>query len=469
MKIRIYFASLALIFVALFTSCEDISDIGVIIQPDQDKLSVKADSFHLATSTVFVDSVYSESKKIALGSCSDPTYGTFNADFLADFRYIKNYTFPENLVDSSLYLVMYYKTFFGDSLAVQEATAYRMTNQVLDFETNYYSNQDLAPFCDKSEVLGKVSYTAYDKTIHDSVRSADDFYNAVRIPLPEQMLHDFTTNTDLYESQQNFLAYLKGVYVTNRYGQGVVLNIDSVNIELPYTYLPDISKPDSILSSVLIFPSNKETSQVNRVQHPNDLHTEIDLSDDYEYVSSPAGLFTKITVPYDRIYERVVVPQQSANDTNYVDLNLNNVTLVVKPFDDNSYSGDMSEPPALLMIAEDNVIPFFTQSLYPAPGITALIGLYDEVTGRYIFNDMSGLLKEVLDQKQYALQAAEQEGTPSESLEYEDLLLVPISGVTDISGTNATIRHQFVPYAAKLKSGTNSSSPMRLSITYTDL
>lgn len=469
MKVRNFFLSSILVIAALFSSCEDISDIGVVVQPDQDKLTVKTDSFFLATSTVFVDSVYSESKKIALGSYSDPIYGTFNADFLAEFRYIKDYSFPENLVDSSLYLVMYYKTFFGDSLSVQEATAYRMTNEVLDFETNYYSNLDLAPYCDKSEILGKVSYTAYDNTINDSVRTADDFYNAVRIPLPADMLHDFIAKSDLYDSQQNFLSYLKGIYVTNRYGQGVVLNIDSVNIELPYTYLPDLTKPDSILSGTLILPSNKETTQVNRIQHPNNLQTEISLSDDYEYVSSPAGLFTKLTVPFDRIYERIVVPQQIANDTNYVDLNINNVTLIVKPFTDNSYSGEMSEPPALLMIGESDVTSFFAQSLYPASGITALIGLYDEVTDRYIFNDMSGLVKNVLDQKQHAAQVSEEGGTPVENYLYDDLLLIPISGVTDISGTDATIRHQFVPYATRLKSGTNDSSPMRLSITYTDL
>ena len=45
----------------LFASCKDESeDLGFLIQPSKDKITVVIDSFHVATSKLFVDSIYAE-------------------------------------------------------------------------------------------------------------------------------------------------------------------------------------------------------------------------------------------------------------------------------------------------------------------------------------------------------------------------------------------------------------------------
>jgi hypothetical protein len=47
--------------------------------------------------------------------------------------------------------------------------------------------------------------------------------------------------------------------------------------------------------------------------------------------------------------------------------------------------------------------------------------------------------------------------------------LVPVSGATEIAGTNAVIRHLFKPHGVRLRSASNATSPMRLTVTFTNL
>ena len=46
--------------------------------------------------------------------------------------------------------------------------------------------------------------------------------------------------------------------------------------------------------------------------------------------------------------------------------------------------------------------------------------------------------------------------------------ILPVTGATDIEGTDAVVRHQFRPSGVRLRSG-SSNSNMRLSVTYTKL
>ncbi|MBQ5524755.1 MAG: DUF4270 family protein, partial [Paludibacteraceae bacterium] len=124
----------------LLISCKKTSDIGHIVRPSEDSLRVVTDSFIVKSTTVKAEHLYSETTKPVLGHYTDNIFGEFKADFLSEFRYIKNLTFKSGATSDSLYLVMYYKSFFGDSSAVQEATVYQIDKKKLDFSEHYYSD-----------------------------------------------------------------------------------------------------------------------------------------------------------------------------------------------------------------------------------------------------------------------------------------------------------------------------------------
>ena len=429
----------------IFAACEA-NEIGTEIQPTEDKLSVKTDSFSVSATTAFIKDRYSESDKLLLGNYEDPIYGTARLDFLAEFRYL-NADYPSTAKATSVQVVLYYKTFFGDSTAVQEATVYQLSKP-LEFETNYTTNISVEEYCDKSVVLGKKVYVAYDPTVPDSILEEDDYCNTVRIDLPLSIGEKLISDRSITQSQENFLNLLKGVYVTNEFTGQVVLNVDSVNLEVAYDYVPKATKPDSIVNKVRVYPVNKETTSVliiSNVKAP-DLET---IPDSLVYMSSYIGMVPKLQLPIERIRERLGYEEGDI-------ISINNMSLIVEEAlcADSSLT-ELDMPPFVILIREADTEKFFTQSLYPAEGITSVLGVYESEIRAYRFNNLADYLHSIL------LNGDSEE-------EVNPFYILPVTGATDILGTDAVIRHQFRPSGVRLRSGSNDSN-MRLSVTYTRL
>lgn len=429
----------------IFAACEA-NEIGTEIQPTEDKLSVKTDSFSVSTTTAFIKDRYSESDKLLLGNYEDPIYGTARLDFLAEFRYM-NADFPSTAKATSVQVVLYYKTFFGDSTAVQEATVYQL-NKALDFDTNYTTNISVDEFCDKSVVLGKKVYVAYDPTVPDSIQDLDDYCNTIKIDLPLSIGEKLISDRSITQSQENFLNLLKGVYVTNEFTGQVVLDVDSVNLEVAYDYVPKASKPDSIVNKVRVYPVNKETTSVLRISNVKVPEIET-IPDSLVYMSSYIGMVPKVELPINRIRERL---GYNENDI----ISINNMSLIVEEAlcADSSLT-ELGLPLYVILVREADIEKFFTQSLYPAEGITTVLGMYETDIRAYRFNNLADYLYTII------------EGAEPEE-DVNPFYLLPVTGATDILGTDAVIRHQFRPSGVRLRSGSNDSN-MRLSVTYTKL
>lgn len=429
----------------IFAACEA-NEIGTEIQPTEDKLSVKTDSFSVSATTAFIKDRYSESDKLLLGNYEDPIYGTARLDFLAEFRYL-NADYPSTAKATSVQVVLYYKTFFGDSTAVQEATVYQLSKP-LEFETNYTTNISVEEYCDKSVVLGKKVYVAYDPTVPDSILEEDDYCNTVRIDLPLSIGEKLISDRSITQSQEKFLNLLKGVYVTNEFTGQVVLNVDSVNLEVAYDYVPKATKPDSIVNKVRVYPVNKETTSVLRISNvkAQDLET---IPDSLVYMSSYIGMVPKLQLPIERIRERLGYEEGDI-------ISINNMSLIVEEAlcADSSLT-ELDMPPFVILIREADTEKFFTQSLYPAEGITSVLGVYESDIRAYRFNNLADYLHSIL------LNGDSEE-------EVNPFYILPVTGATDILGTDAVIRHQFRPSGVRLRSGSNDSN-MRLSVTYTKL
>ncbi len=451
MKLKIL--PLIVVVCCILSSCEDpANDLEMLVQPSKDKVAVTIDSFLVHTSTLFVDSTYARSTKFVLGTYTDPVFGTVKGDFMSQFKYVKNYAFPtpndstaKDIAADSLFVVLYYKNFMGDSLSTQEVTIYKL-NELFDFEKNYYSNIDVSKFCDKQTILGSKVYTAADQTIPDSIRYDSDYVPRVKVLLSNELRDEFFSRQDIYTSQSSFVNFFKGIYATNQYGNGTVLLIDSANIELAYHYTDTVTYDnDSTIRKTVIYPSNKEVTGVNCISHPNNLRTEISLNDSVEYVSSPAGLFPKITIPFDRILSKMSKEQL---------LNINNAQLIVEEaiFDD--YKGEYEAPSYLLLLREKDLNKFFAQSLYPATsiGIYSFLGTYDSDENKYSFASMANYLQSVLQKDETTIG------------ELNDFVLVPVKVSTD-SNSNTTIKPLFSPKGVRLRSGKNTKSSMRLEIT----
>jgi hypothetical protein len=428
-------------------SCEA-DGIGMEIQPTEDKLAVITDSFSISASSVLISNRYSESDKLFLGNYTDPIYGTSKMDFLAEFRYL-NADFPTTAQAKSLQVVLYYKTFFGDSTAVQEATVYQLNNPLI-FSENYTSDIKLDDFCDKSVILGKKVYVAYDPTIPEPKEGEEvQLCNKLKIDLPISMAQTLISDRSITQSQENFLNFIKGVYVTNEYTGQVVLDVDSVNLELSYDYIPDASIPDSTVNEIRIYPLNKETTGVLRISNVKTPDMS-NVPDSVLYLSSYLGMVPRLELPITKIKDKLGFDEGGV-------VSINNVSLVLEEAlcADSSLT-ELEVPPYLLLIRETDIEKFFTQSLYPAKGINTVLGVYEKRLRAYSFNNIATELHDIIYKGK-------------EESELNPYYILPVTGVADIYGTDAVIRHQFRPSGVRLRSGSNEKSNMRLSITYTKL
>ena len=117
----------------------------------------------------------------------------------------------------------------------------------------------------------------------------------------------------------------------------------------------------------------------------------------------------------------------------------------------------MTPPDILMLIQAKDLEKFFTQSKYPAEGVETTLGVYVPEEKHYLFNNMASYMEGLLSDETISAD------------DLNDFYVLPITGATDIAGSNAVVRHLFKPYAVRLRSATNQHSPMRLVVTYSNL
>lgn len=439
----------------LMFSCRNVNDAGISIRPSADDVRVAADSFHISSTRATLVEVPSETDKPFLGVYSDDVYGDYEVDFLTDFHYYRNFTFPAHSASDSLYLVLYYKEYYGDSLSVMEATAYRLDGAKLDYTEIYTNAIDIKTFCSLNEVLGKASYVPHDATVTDSVRSLSGYCNTVKIPMPAEIRNRIMTDPTIMQSQTAFTDFFKGVYVANTYGEDVILDIDSVNLELSYRYPPDTTKLDSLVYAKLILPANKSNTTVVHIPNREDPLFYI-MPDTLRSISSPGGQLIFFTMPWERMYERIYGSGGKPN------VNINNAQLFLKRMDvmpgtGAKYEGELEPPPYIMAIRKLDIETFFSQSSYPLSGVRTYIGRYKSADSTYVFDNMADYLQATLD------------GGPSAYAANDTLILFPINVTVTSSSTYSDVTYEFSPTGVILGSGSNKVNPFRLLVTYSEL
>ena len=102
---------------ALIYSCDDsTSGIGDSIIAEGDSIPAGAVTYNVQTRSILADSVFARTATAYLGKYTDPQFGEFTADFIAQFNCTDNYEYPETIQEiTGLSLRLCYGTYFGDS------------------------------------------------------------------------------------------------------------------------------------------------------------------------------------------------------------------------------------------------------------------------------------------------------------------------------------------------------------------
>ena len=348
MNIKSYITAIMSCIYLLFSSCSDnaFNQLGTNILPDEDKITVYLDTFQLAASTIKRDSLYARLNASFLGEFYDPLYGKLKSDFICQFYCKDNFRFaetPDNGKIDAVSLIFEYSDWKGDASSPMQMTVYPVNQKLTK---NFYTNVDPTVFCDMQHPLISQAYSA-QSGIFDSTY----YVWQLVFPLPlewGQKLYDETIhNPSSFNSQEAFNQFFSGFYITTDYGSGNMLYISNTQIRIDYSrVLKSSTGGDSIVNHFEEFNVSKDVIQLNRLQSKNTEQL-LEDNDQYTYLKTPAGIFTRLVFPAVQIHEVI---------KNRV---INNVALHLKYMPKEDWLYSLAPPPYLLLMPEDSIGTFF--------------------------------------------------------------------------------------------------------------
>lgn len=471
----------ALGIAATLYSCDDeTTGIGQFVA-DADMIPAKADSYTIETESYLLDSVYSRSSTAYLGKFTDKDYGTFSSDFLVQINCPENFILPDRIEEiKTAKLGLYYTSYFGDSLASIRVQIDPLTKAIKDDGTNkalYYSNLDPTEYYDKNATpLAIKDYSAYDRTIPDSVRNEDGYYPNVAIDLGDGFCKNFLekynytetvngkTIHPYFKDSESFINnVLKGFYVHTISGEGSILYISDIYLHLTIAYWTKTSEDkDTLVHTVVPMSSTKEVFMSTRFKDSG--MKELVSDPKCTYLKTPAGLCTEVTLPIEEMY------QAHKNDT------LNSISVSFQKLKDQSNNPfKMGTPSNLLMVRKGEMKDFFENNkVYDNK--TTFIATYSSTTNSYDFSKLNRLISYIFSEIRPEIEKGEAEWNKwkSEHQDYNKLLLVPVTTESDSQGNIIGVENDLNVNSAMLMGGkdlnnsSDESQRIRMSIIYTN-
>lgn len=393
MKIKPLLIGLGLGITILSGCSDDLNLVGSTIQPGGDKMPVHVDTFQMQATTLLMDSVYARTTNGLLGEFYDPLYGNVKSDYICQLYCPEGFKFQhepiDNKIDSVDFKIIYNSgSWVGDSLTPMRAEIYPV---VKELERNFYTNFDPEKYCDMQNSLGSQTYTAHDNSVPDSIRTETDtegypYYTPnVTIRMPKEFGQKFydesINNPSTFTSQENFNKFLPGLYVTNTYGSGNILQISYSSLTIYYRYNTKGSQDqDSTVYARESLSATKEVLQLNRFKN-DDLDNLLKENDSITYLKTPAGVYTQLVIPAKDIAESVG------------DRIINNIPLTIKALPQENWQWALSAPSNLLLLPKDSLPTFFVNNKIEN-GTTAYRASYVSSSRTYAFNNIANLMQE---------------------------------------------------------------------------
>ena len=434
---------LSLTVMSILAGCNDeISSIGITIQPGNDTISVFTDTFYMEAQTIKIDSIFARSTKAQLGELYDPLYGNLKSDFLCQFYSPEGFQFkhtPYNGKIDSVDFKLYYSSstnfngaWIGDSLAPMKAELFKVTSPL---QKKFYTNMDPLAYSDMQTSYGSRVYTAYNNEVPDSLRALDTYSPNIRIIMPTeigQRFYDESVNhPETFKSQESFNAFWPGMYVTTTFGSGNILSISNSYMTIYYQYaVTGSAGQDSLVQGAEIFSTTKEVIQLSRFKN-TDLDQLLVPNEAYGYIKPPAGGCLPISCPIAQMSP--IMKDRIVND----------FPLSLKAMPQEEWQYALTPPSYLMILPEDSVQTFFENAQVENNKTAFLSEAYDSSTRTYSFPNLATLIKYQID------------NAPDQDVR---LVVVPVERTTQTSNsyygsttTTSAISHYMAPAGVKIR------------------
>lgn len=301
-----------LLALAVFACKDEDNELGLDIQPPNDKLNVLiTDTTTVVAYSQLVDSVRSDETSVSLfGSTYDPVFGRSTASFYSQFRLSKtSHSFGDNPVVDSLVLTLVYDGQYGDSTAELTMKVYEMDEKIYS-DSNYYSNQAINI---KPTLLAQKYFVPNFK---DSVAvMGDTIIPHLRVNLgqlsTELIDKLLSAPSDTMETNDSFQNYFYGLKIAAEPvgGEGQIIYFDLLANLSSMTMYYRNDEEDSL---AYVYTINSNCARFGSIQHDYTLadpffkaqvlDKDTSLGKNQLYVQSMGGVKTFLRFPYIKNY-----------------------------------------------------------------------------------------------------------------------------------------------------------------------
>lgn len=390
-------------------SCDDTTNtIGDSLIDNGDKLSITADTFSVASETMVAGRVIARSSTGYLGRMVDPeTMTTVTGNLMSQFHVLSNYELPakdsimsrdanNEIIADSCDIRLYYSTYYGDSLSQLKMTAYELSKPVKEGES-YYSDfdpeaQGYIRLAAQGGIAEKRSFTLTDYTEADSIRNRRNYNRNIIVRLNKQykdkkgvtynnygtyLLRKYQQDPSAFRNPYRFLHEIcPGFYFKVDGGSGSMAHIQLAQLNIYFK-----NKQNGKVSEISTnFVSTEEVLQLTNFSNDNTKLQQLANESGYTYLKTPAGLFTKLTLPMSDIM---------AGHTND---SINTAKVVLHRINNSSTSDyQFGIPHNVVMVPADSLQSFFANNRLP-DNKTSFMATYNSKTNAYEFNNISGIV-----------------------------------------------------------------------------
>ncbi len=398
MRKFLFVSIIAAVWTVCFNSCTD-DTIGTSISDIQSAI-IQDSSFVITGKTVRNSHLRSRSSIQLLGNINAQGYGTLSSDVVAQFM-------PTTTIDTvgvhggdqwidSCFITMRVAMgdFTGDSLTPMRLSVYEL-NQPLP--SPIYTDFNPSGYYNTGDLMGSVTYSA-NQMVRDTLvttTGATSIYYEINVPVSvdyaRAIFNQYKINPATFETPAEFAEFFPGIYITNSYGQGRVMNF--YDIEFVTYYRKYEKRADD---TDTIYPGTKQSymAVTPEVLYNNNIDLEPDdavramVEAGDAIVMGPAGYEVEVDFPIQDIINNFKAGSKDGLGV------VNNLAMEL-PVEKVPNKYDIAPPKYLLMVKKSYRDEFFDKDTL-TNNKDAFYAEYDASTSSYIFGGMRDYLLDVM-------------------------------------------------------------------------
>ena len=288
----------------------------------------------------------------------------------------------------------------GNSQAPMRLNVYRLNKPLpspiySDFDpTDYYDSSDLLASEPYSPSSGWLEVTDYYYT---GSTMTQDTVRVISVPMPVQLAQEifnaYVSDPSRFASPKDFAGIFPGIYITNSYGSGHVLNISATEMDVYFhrhIVLSDTAEVDSAYRQTYLASTPEVVSD-------NIIHYEIDdavkqmVNNGEAIIAAPAGYEVQLHFPIQEIidkYRANVGNNQSI--INYLSLELP-VSIPETEYD--------IQPPSYLLMVKTAQKESFINGDSLTNNKDSFYAVYDAATRSYVFSGLRDYVLDIINNK----------------------------------------------------------------------